>query len=393
MPSAIPTRGPLDLGAALTNVRTPVANELSAVHVERIKDRIIELATELGLTDGSTPGSVWEALAAAGGGALPVVLVTGPDTEALPETDALVVLTTASGAVTLSLPAPADNPGRRYNVIRVNASGSNTVTLARNASEQINGTAGNLVLPGSGTGDRGEWVVWCDETNWWVTGGAGLDRSLELRETSGPTALTLGAIADGEVVVRSGTTLAGSTSFGNPWAGLTLTEQAGDPLNTANTAKLVSKDVGGITHLFVVLSDGTSIRVTGTATAPSNLGRAASAGTLGSVANADHVHDRGAIVGGSAITSTPTALPDQDYVPVDTTSAAIVLQLPAGSTYRRWEIAKINAGANKITLDPAGSETIQGGSAGANYDLPDSTSTTFPSWTLIRDTSGNFRVL
>jgi hypothetical protein len=65
MPLAVlPTRGALDLGPALTNARAPVANELSAVHVERIKDRIIELANEVGLSDGSTAGSLREAIAA-----------------------------------------------------------------------------------------------------------------------------------------------------------------------------------------------------------------------------------------------------------------------------------------------------------------------------------------
>lgn len=56
----IPTRGPSDLGAPLSNTRTPLTNEFSAVNLERIKDRIIELATDLGLGDGSTADSVWE---------------------------------------------------------------------------------------------------------------------------------------------------------------------------------------------------------------------------------------------------------------------------------------------------------------------------------------------
>lgn len=314
---------------------------------ERQKDAIIANANSIGETDGSTPGSLWEAIASIGG-SLPVVLVTGPDTEALPSTDALVVLTTAGGAVTLSLPAPASNTGRRYNVIRVNASGSNTVTLARNASEQINGTSGNLVLPGSGTGDRGEWVVWCDGTNWWATGGAGLDRSLELRETSGPTALTLGSIADGKGVARSGTALVG-------------------------------------VDLLAL-----------TSSAAANLGRTASAGATTTAARADHVHDRGAISYASTVTSS-VDLPDSDVIPVDTTSGDVTLSPPEASPVtgapRKWEILKINAGAFKISVDPKSTQTVQGGSSGAAYDLPDSTATTYPSWTLIRDASGNYRVL
>jgi hypothetical protein len=51
----------------LTNIRAPLANELSAVHVENMKDWIIDLATEIGNPDGSTGGSLW---AAAAGGVL-----------------------------------------------------------------------------------------------------------------------------------------------------------------------------------------------------------------------------------------------------------------------------------------------------------------------------------
>lgn len=67
MPNPLPTRGALDLGPALTNIRAPLANELSAVHVENMKDWIIDLATEIGNPDGSTGGSLW---AAAAGGVL-----------------------------------------------------------------------------------------------------------------------------------------------------------------------------------------------------------------------------------------------------------------------------------------------------------------------------------
>jgi len=56
--TTLPTRGPADLGVALTNTRAPIANELSAVNVEAAKDRIIEIATEVGLSDGSTAGSI-----------------------------------------------------------------------------------------------------------------------------------------------------------------------------------------------------------------------------------------------------------------------------------------------------------------------------------------------
>jgi hypothetical protein len=62
--TSIPTKTAGDLGTILTNVRPPVVNEFSAINLEKIKDRIIEIFTEVGLSDGSTPGSVWEAILA-----------------------------------------------------------------------------------------------------------------------------------------------------------------------------------------------------------------------------------------------------------------------------------------------------------------------------------------
>lgn len=56
--TTLPTRNPSDLGAALYDARTPNANELAAVNVEKIKDRLIEVVTEVGLTSGATAGSI-----------------------------------------------------------------------------------------------------------------------------------------------------------------------------------------------------------------------------------------------------------------------------------------------------------------------------------------------
>lgn len=68
--TTLPTRDAADLGAALSNVRSPVANEFSAVNLEKIKDWIIALASEVGKTDGSTAGSLRAAIDDLGGGAL-----------------------------------------------------------------------------------------------------------------------------------------------------------------------------------------------------------------------------------------------------------------------------------------------------------------------------------
>lgn len=62
MPAAIPTKTAGSLGEALTDTRTPVANELSAVHLERLKSLAIEIATEIGATGAPASGSILDRL-------------------------------------------------------------------------------------------------------------------------------------------------------------------------------------------------------------------------------------------------------------------------------------------------------------------------------------------
>ncbi len=62
--TSLPTRGIGDLQPAISDVRAPVTNELSADSIEAIKDRIIQIGTAVGLDDGSTVGSLRAAVAA-----------------------------------------------------------------------------------------------------------------------------------------------------------------------------------------------------------------------------------------------------------------------------------------------------------------------------------------
>ena len=72
--ATIPTRNPSDLGAALYDARTPNANELAAVNIEKIKDRLIEVVTEVGLSNGATAGSINEMRTAFTAGAYSSIL-------------------------------------------------------------------------------------------------------------------------------------------------------------------------------------------------------------------------------------------------------------------------------------------------------------------------------
>lgn len=70
-------------------------------------------------------------------------------------------------ANTVTLTLPAARAGRRYEVCKTHT-GTNTITIARAGSEQIQGVGANYVLPDSGLAAYGCWSLRCDGTNWWV---------------------------------------------------------------------------------------------------------------------------------------------------------------------------------------------------------------------------------
>lgn len=244
--TTLPTRNPADLGATLYDARTPNANELAAVNVEKIKDRVIEVATEIGLSSGATAGSINAMRAAftAGGydailrrigstygsqrigGSLSAPTVDDDSAEGYapgswwvqiqgmdnPATAAFFVcidatagaavwaqvrdqrrrlvtpiaasatltaatteiahVSTAGGAVSLTLP----NPAIAYDfAVKKTNTGTNGITLVPHDTSGSGptiegGAAGaSLVLPGSTSAARGYWYFYSDGTNWWTT--------------------------------------------------------------------------------------------------------------------------------------------------------------------------------------------------------------------------------
>lgn len=90
------------------------------------------------------------------------VLAISSTSETLPSKDRYVFVDTATlgGNVTLTLPSPTGrNAGRTFVITRTNSSGTNKITLARAASESINGVAASFDLPGSATAAYGRWHV------------------------------------------------------------------------------------------------------------------------------------------------------------------------------------------------------------------------------------------
>lgn len=83
----------------------------------------------------------------------------------LDNTDEAVRVDASGANRTLTLPDPAS---KRKFIIKKTDTGTNTVSLARFAAEQIEGTGATFLLPGSAGTGRPGWIVWSDGTNWWV---------------------------------------------------------------------------------------------------------------------------------------------------------------------------------------------------------------------------------
>ena len=155
--TALPSRANGSLGATLTDVRTAVANELSAVHFERLKDWIIALATSVGLDDGSTPDS----LRALVGGAWTHATITD-DTPAVVSTPrTLITAQIPDLPAIVSLPDPTTSEGWIVMIRKTAGSDGYGVFLRRNnaATDKIEGVivsespsppaAGDWMIPGS----------------------------------------------------------------------------------------------------------------------------------------------------------------------------------------------------------------------------------------------------
>jgi len=106
------------------------------------------------------------------------------------------------------------------------------------------------------------------------------DHDHKVRETGGPTDLTVGAVADGQVVTRSGTTLIGSTVTTFPGFGVVgdvASIDVGDAASAGVAATAARAD-----HQHALASPAVPADVTKAA---------ASAGASATVARADHKHD------------------------------------------------------------------------------------------------------
>lgn len=123
------------------------------------------IAAEVGVTDGSTPGSLVERVAELEAGRITTRAVSASAT--LTASDSVILVNTSAGVVTLVLPAPVDGAIIVFKKTTLN---TYEIIVDPPASEAIEGgTAGvSMTLPSSDVALRGSWTLLCDGSGWWL---------------------------------------------------------------------------------------------------------------------------------------------------------------------------------------------------------------------------------
>lgn len=200
-----PTKTIGSLGPVKTNTRAYLrpSSELSADELEQIKDWIIALATEIGALDGSTEGSIWEAIGGAPAWKAPVRLVVqdpGTLSGAFENGDTADGVVLATGdRILLAGQATASQNGIR--VVAASGAPARAPDLAAGSSAAgamvrvLEGTSAGQVW--TCTSDLGSDVVDTDDLTWEEWCCAGDVGSAIDTATSNQT----GIVANGEKVV------------------------------------------------------------------------------------------------------------------------------------------------------------------------------------------------
>ena len=294
---------------------------VTAAEHEAIKTAVVDIANEVGLHDGSTPGSINSVL----GFSFASLATHGT----LPARNAIVAIDSSGTGTGLNATLPAPSAGRVYLVFKVGGSADEFVTLVRYASEKINGvTASHRLADSDHVGAAAPfppagWIVCSDGIDWFAFPIANVVRH---QVAATPPDDTTHAISPGLYIP------------GSTWA-----DSNADKLYMA----MCAVSLGNVAWHRVDAVDTMTIVVGGVAsTLPSK--------------------DRTVFVGGvSGAVTLP--LPD-----------------PTGrNDGRRFQIIKKNTGTHTITLSRFGSENING--SGANLVLPGSGDADYGVWSVVSD--------
>lgn len=321
------TRTDGSAGRTKANARAIVSllRQVPAEEWNNVAQAVVDLLAEVGLSDGSTPGSLVERVTdlegGGGGGGFSHVAISGNAT--LPASNAIIDVDAGTGSpTTLTLTVPAAASGRLYIVRKLAGGADRTITLAPAASEMIDGTAVSRVLPGSrepSYDDYANHVVWtvtCDGTNW-------------------------------HTAIVSNQTLHTKSA----------TAPAGDADETTGY-------LPGSTWCEAVQDPGSKLHM--------NMGTDA--------ASADWMRVDAVAVSEIAYGDSPYDLPLRDrQIDVTTAGGAVVLAhpgAPASDTSQlvgvQHVVMKTNTGTNKITLEFGVSTSVNGAAGATTYDLPGS---------------------
>lgn len=170
--TSLPTRepgntSPTGIGGPKNNARPLIEarrhEKIPADELNRTLDYICQLALEVGLTDGSTAGSLRQAISASSG----VVYQDASGDAIVGDPTTILRMTGLSGTATITAPA-IGGAGKSIALLLADASTEQVIFSAPGTS--INGGGFTLALPGSETGTRRAWYAYGRGAAWTVIG-------------------------------------------------------------------------------------------------------------------------------------------------------------------------------------------------------------------------------
>jgi hypothetical protein len=166
--------------SAITLAKIAAAVQSAAQGTESLRQAYTSTPAAISATAGSAGSSVQFApgdhthkapqtlLDLLAGEAVAGITATKTANHSIAATDVLIPTDTTAGNITHTAPSPA-TAGRRFKIKKTTAD-ANTISLAQNASEQIDGTAGTYLCLGSASAMKLSWTFESNGTNWLVVG-------------------------------------------------------------------------------------------------------------------------------------------------------------------------------------------------------------------------------
>jgi NADPH-dependent ferric siderophore reductase len=258
--------------------------------------------------------------------------------------DRTILVDATGGAVTVTLPAAADNSGRIYTVKKVDSS-ANAVTVDGNASETIDGATTRVLS------EQWEEVTFqCNGTSWFVLSQGRREPLTTKTASYTATANDQTILVDATSGAATITLPAAASHLGRRYVVKKIDSSANAVTVDANASETID---GVLTKVLREQYEAITIQSDGTNW---------------------YALSREKVVPTTSKTGAYTATANDHTILCDATGGAFTVALPAAATAagRVYAIKKTDAGANAVTIDPSGAETIDGGATKALADQNDS---------------------